>query len=64
MVKTTTHRQGVAMEMIFKFIGSLLDFLDDAVPIVAIFLYRLFVLILLYTITQQLNEIIGILNRG
>lgn len=52
------------MEMIFKFIGSLLDFLDDAVPIVAIFLYRLFVLILLYTITQQLNEIIGILNRG
>jgi len=52
------------MELIFKFIGNLLDFLDDAVPIVAIFLYRLLVLILLYTITQQLNVIIGVLNRG
>ena len=52
------------MEVIFKFIGNLLDFLDDAVPIVAMFLYRLFVLILLYTIIQQLNEIIGVLNGG
>ena len=52
------------MELIFKFIGNLLDFLDYAVPIVAMFLYRLFVLILLYIITQQLNEIIGVLNGG
>lgn len=52
------------MELIFKLIGNLLDFLDDAVPIVAMFLYRLFVLILLYTITQQLNMIIDVLNGG
>lgn len=52
------------MELIFKFIGNLLDFLDYAVPVVAMFLYRLFVLILLYIITQQLNEIIGVLNGG
>lgn len=52
------------MELIFKLIGNLLDLLDDAIPIFALFLYRLFVLILLYTITQQLNVIIGVLKCG
>ena len=52
------------MESIFKVIGNLLEFLDYAVPTVAMFLYRLFVLILLYSITQQLNEIIRVLNGG
>ena len=52
------------MGLIFKFIGNLLEFLDYAVPIVAMFFYRLFVLILLYSITQQLNEIIRVLNGG
>ena len=50
------------MEAFFKFIGGILTFLDYAIPTFAIFLYRLFVLILLYAITQQLNEIIGILT--
>ena len=56
--------KGVAMELFFKFIGNLLEFLDYAVPTVAMFLYRLFVLMLLYSIMQQLNEIIRILNGG
>ena len=50
------------MGAFFKFIGGILTFLDYAIPIFALFLYRLFVLILLYTITQQLNEIIGMLG--
>ena len=52
------------MEAFLKFIGDILKFLDYAIPIFALFLYRLFVLILLYAITQQLNEIIGILRCG
>ena len=52
------------MESIFKVIGNLLEFLDYAIPTVMMFLYRLFVLILLYLITQQLNEIIRVLNGG
>jgi len=63
LVKTTTQR-GIAMELFFKFIGNLLEFLDYAIPTVMMFLYRLFVLILLYSITQQLNEIIRALNGG
>ena len=50
------------MESIFKVIGNLLEFLDYAVPTVAMFLYRLFVLMLLYSIMQQLNDIISILT--
>lgn len=50
------------MELFFKLIGNLLEFLDYAVPTVAMFLYRLFVLMLLYSITQQLNDIISVLT--
>ena len=52
------------MKSFFELIGNVLTFLDYAVPIFAVFLYRLFVLILLYAITQQLNEIVGILRCG
>ena len=50
------------MGTFFRFIGDILKFLDYAVPIFALFLYRLFVLILLYTIMKQLNEIFVILT--
>lgn len=50
------------METFFRFIGGILEFMDYAIPRFAIFLYRLFVLILLYTIMKQLNEIFVILT--
>lgn len=55
---------GKIIELILAVIAEILNFLDDAIPIFALFLYRLFVLILLYSITQQLNEIIRILRCG